>query len=799
MVGSPSRHWTPSQKAELVVRLLRNETTPAEVCRQHGLDQAELDAWMTAFVEAGSRALDDAPAPLTAMIDMIPALVWRCDRQGALELVNRTWLDYTGLTPAEAYGHGWVQALHPDDVPIVLECWHRMLATGEAGEVEGRFRRHDGVHRWFLFRATPARDAEGNVVSWHGTNIDLEGKRLVEEALRESEQRLRLIVDFLPGLVATMSADGEIEHVNQRVLDYGGATPAELHDWRPWVHPDDLERAAAAWGHSVRTGEPYDIEHRLRGADGSHRWFHIRGLPLRDPDGRILRWHLLFVDVDDRRRAEHALAESERALRLLFESIPGMIAVNGADGALDYVNGRLVEFTGKDRQYLSELGWSRILHPDDAESTVQAWIRSFQSRETLDVTFRMRRADGVYRWMHARSEPRIDAGGRITGWYALLWDIEDQRQADEALAARERELRQLVDGFPGMVAVASPEGVHEYANKRVLDYVGKTLNEVSGLRWLEDVHPDERDAVRAEWIDAIDAGRPMDVTHRWRRADGVYRWFHSRVEPLVDDEGRILRWYGLLVDIDDRKKAEEALRRSESELARVSRIVTMGELTASIAHEVNQPLAAVVNNAGACLELITHPQPPLADLREALTEMVDDANRASAVVARIRQMASKASLERAVLDLRDVVGDVLALVRHESQFRRVTLGVDLPDALPFVLGDRVQLQQVLLNLVVNAMDASTEVAEPQRIVTISAGHGSTEAVVAVRDGGIGVRPEDVPRLFETFYTTKAQGMGMGLAISRSIIDAHRGRLWVERNDGPGTTFRFSLPVAAGDG
>ena len=378
-------------------------------------------------------------------------------------------------------------------------------------------------------------------------------------------------------------------------------------------------------------------------------------------------------------------------------------------------------------------------------------------------------------------------------------DIEERKHAEQALQASERALRQLVDSFPGMVAVASAEGQHEYANKRVLDYVRKGVADVAGMGWLDDVHPDEREAVRAEWLRCVATGRAMDLSHRWRRWDGVYRWFHVRVEPLVDEEGRILRWYGLLVDIDERKNAEEALRRSEVELARISRIVTMGELSASIAHEINQPLSAVVNNADACLVLISGADPPLEEIRVALAEIVDDAQRASVIIARVRQLVSKAPLERTLLDLRDVVADVLALARHEVDSRRVTIRAELPDDLPRVLGDRVQLQQVLLNLVVNAMDASTSVEEPHRIVMIR-GHrdlreGRLEAVVGVQDAGVGVTPEGMPRLFEAFYTTKSQGTGMGLAISRSIIAAHDGRLWVERNDGPGATFLFSLRAA----
>jgi C4-dicarboxylate-specific signal transduction histidine kinase len=255
----------------------------------------------------------------------------------------------------------------------------------------------------------------------------------------------------------------------------------------------------------------------------------------------------------------------------------------------------------------------------------------------------------------------------------------------------------------------------------------------------------------------------------------------------------------LHVENTERKLAEAALQKAQAELAHVSRLTTMGELTASIAHEVNQPLTAVVNNANASISLLPKDTPGLEEVREALAEIIDDANRASDVIARVRQLAKRAPVEKSLLDLRDVVQDVLGLARYESAARKVTIRTDLSKDLPSVSGDRVQLQQVLLNLVINGMDAMNQVEESKRLFTICGRRethdGKFEARLSVSDSGVGFKPEEMERLFEAFYTTKPQGMGMGLAISRSIIEAHGGRLWAEPNQGPGATFLFSLPVA----
>ncbi len=247
------------------------------------------------------------------------------------------------------------------------------------------------------------------------------------------------------------------------------------------------------------------------------------------------------------------------------------------------------------------------------------------------------------------------------------------------------------------------------------------------------------------------------------------------------------------------KRAEEALRQAQADLAHVSRVTTMGELSASIAHEVNQPLTAVVNNANACLDLLPKGVPNVEEVREALAEIIDDTDRASAVIMRVRQLAKRAPIEKSLLDLRGVVTDVLALARYESATRRITIRTDLPQDLPLVSGDRVQLQQVLLNLVMNGMDAMNTVEESKRVLTICGRRetrdGMLGALLSVQDSGTGLKPEEMDRLFEAFYSTKPQGMGMGLAISRSIIEAHGGRLWAEPNQGSGATFLFSLPDA----
>jgi PAS domain S-box-containing protein len=375
----------------------------------------------------------------------------------------------------------------------------------------------------------------------------------------------------------------------------------------------------------------------------------------------------------------------------------------------------------------------------------------------------------------------------------------ERKWAEKKLQESERNLRLFMETIPQMLWSAAPDGAIDYYNQRVLDYTGLSMDELRGAGWIKPIHPDERDAMTKVWAAAVAEGVPFNFEFRGRRgADGMYRWCVSSALPLRDREGRILKWYGSVVDLHDWKQAQESLRSREAELAHITRIMTMGEITSSIAHEINQPLGAIVNYGNACLRIIKTGSAEITDIAAALSEIVDDANRASAIIAQIRALSKKALPEMAVLEVKDLVAEILPLVRHELDRRQIVLKTVLSDNLSPVMGDRIQLEQVLLNLVMNGMEAMHQIPEDRRHLSIAAqsqvSEGKALILISVTDSGIGLSAEDQPRLFEAFYTTKAEGMGMGLAISRSIVEAHGGRLWATPNTGRGATFQFVLPA-----
>lgn len=367
------------------------------------------------------------------------------------------------------------------------------------------------------------------------------------------------------------------------------------------------------------------------------------------------------------------------------------------------------------------------------------------------------------------------------------------RKSFQEIQALKDQLRLAIDTIPGLVWSALPDGSAEFLNQRWLEYTGLSLKE--GLDWggKVAVHPDDLARFMDEWGAALAEGKPLETEARLRRADGEYRWLLIRAVPLREETGKIVKWYGTSADVEDLKRAEEALNKSHAELAHVTRVMTMGELAASIAHEVNQPLSAIVNNGSACLRWLNGAAPDLDEAREAARRIVRDGNRAGEVITRIRALLRKTDAEKARLDINQTIREVVKLTRNEAARKGVTLRMDLAADLPPVLGDRVQLQQVILNLVMNGVEAMASTpGRPRELLIHSRPYESDKALIAVQDSGVGLDGQDLEKIFDAFYTTKPQGMGMGLAISRSIVEDHGGRIWVAPNDGPGATFQFTL-------
>jgi PAS domain S-box-containing protein len=383
-------------------------------------------------------------------------------------------------------------------------------------------------------------------------------------------------------------------------------------------------------------------------------------------------------------------------------------------------------------------------------------------------------------------------------------------EAQQRRVGEEARLRQVIDCIPNIAWCNLTDGSNEFLNKAWGKYTGMAPEDSTGWAWVQAMHPDDLPKLMTRWMGMLHSGEPGEIECRLRRHDGVYRWFLIRAEPFLDEAGRLSRWYGTSTDIDDRKQAEEALRadvedrkqaeealsKARTELATVARVTSLGVLTAAIAHEVNQPISGIITNASTCLRMLSAQPPNIEGALETARRNIRDGKRAADVIARLRTLYTKRDVQPEPMDLNEAAREVVSLSLSELQRNGVILRHELAEDLPPVKGDRIQLQQVILNLLRNGSDAMSTVEDRPRELLIGTEPDVEGRVrLSVKDAGVGFSADAAARVFEPFYTTKSEGMGIGLSVSRSIIEAHGGTLWVTRNEGPGVTFAFSLPSA----
>jgi len=612
----------------------------------------------------------------------------------------------------------------------------------------------------------------------------------------DEERNLRLIIDSIPALAWSARTDGSAEFFSQYYLDYIGfsADQAQGLGWTAAVHPDDLGSLLATWQRIIATGAAGEAEARLRKHDGEYRWFLFRTNPLHDDAGAIVKWYGINTDIEDRKRAEDALRESERQFRLLVETIPALVWRGTADGDLDYLNQRAVEYLGRTAESLSGGRWLEVIHPDHRDATVQRWMDSVSKGTSYDDVYQLRRADGQFRWTQSVGEPFRDAQGRITQWYGVIVDIDDRKRAEQNLRRSETFLAQAQRlTLTGSLwwDVATGHIVWSDETFRVMEV--PTTTEPSVELVLSRVYPDDLALVREMIERAAADGVNIDFEHRLLMPDGAVKHVRVVLQQVGREPGRP-EFVGALTDVTARRQPEIALDKARAELAHVARLATLSTLTASITHEVSQPLSGIITNAGTCLRMLDATPPDLDGARQTARRTIRDGNRAAEVIAGLRALFTRKESVIESVDLNAATREVMALATDELQRNSIGLRSDLAPDLPEIPGDRIQLQQVVLNLLRNAADAMAAVHDRPRQVLITTRRRDQDVLLSVRDSGPGFDPRLRDQLFDAFYTTKVDGMGIGLSVSRSIVEGHHGRLWADLNDGPGATFSFSIPA-----
>lgn len=501
-----------------------------------------------------------------------------------------------------------------------------------------------------------------------------------------------------------------------------------------------------------------------------------------------------------RRIAEEALTEAEARFRVTAENLPEVLWIEALDPQrMLYVSPSFERIWGRATSalYQDPRLWLKAIHPEDrasVEASFSRWLAG-SGDGRYDAEYRIVQPDGTIRWIHDRGVLIRDARGKPHRASGIAEDVTERKQMEERLRTSEEMWRAAFENNPTMFFMVDAAGKILMVNAFGAEQLGYAVEELVGRSVLDVFHYDDRETVLHMVAECIDR---LGETRRWEfrkiRKDGTVIWVRESARAVRGPKHDTT----VLVaceDITDAKHAEEALAESRAELAHVTRLTTMGELAASIAHEVNQPLAAIVTNANASLRWLERQPPELDEARQATRRIVRDGALAAQIIERVRSLIRKSPPRREWLDVNDVLREVVNLTGAEAKRSRVSMETELSAGLPRVLGDRVLLQQVALNLIVNGIDAMSRTDQPPRHLVISSrSDGPNGVVVTVADSGEGLEPVAAQRLFEAFFTTKPQGMGMGLAISRSIVESHGGRIWATSNAPRGAVFHFTLPA-----
>jgi PAS domain S-box-containing protein len=770
-------------------------------------------------VDEGKKAEEHSKflAQLRATLNVIPAYTWYAAPSGGLTFVNKRTADYLGLPKDHPLRFGidigaqWdahIPLLHPDDHEKSRKSWSTCLRTGEFAEESFRVRNAQGGYRWFRSRVEPLRANDGTLLQWVGVNVDVDELKCAEEGLRESEYKLRQLIETVPGLLWSADPAGEPTQFNQRLLDYCGMRLEDFQHggWETFLHPADFPETAKAFYQAIQTGTSYEAVHRLRRSDGEYRWHHARGEPLHDREGRIIQWYGLSVDIDEGKKTEDRLRRSEahlaEAQRLSHTGASAYDATTILYWSEETY--RIFGFDPRDGLPSREAVWQRI-HSDD-RNRVRAEVEHAQNDQGgFSSEFRIVLPDGTVKYIESIRQPVFSTNGGLVEVVATQIDVTERWRAEEALRESEARFRDYAETASDWLWEIGPD--YKFTLLTENAFGASAADRLGTACW---DHALDLETEPEKWrlmLATLDSRKPFrDFVYRGLSGNGSPMYVRASGKPVFDANGEFRGYRGTGTDITalrtvetEARENEWRYRESQLELAHTNRVATLGQLTSSIAHEVNQPITAAVTYALAARRWLSAQPPNLREVDDALSLIVKEGNRAGEVVGRIRALVKKMPVRKDAVAINDAILEVIALTQTEAVNNSVSVRTQLAEGLPRVQGDRVQLQQVLLNLIINAIDAMRDVGEEERELLISTRNGPDGVSVEVRDSGQGFAPAALERVFEPFYTTKPEGMGMGLSICRSIIEAHGGRLWAIPCEPQGALFQFTIPATRADG
>jgi PAS domain S-box-containing protein len=499
-------------------------------------------------------------------------------------------------------------------------------------------------------------------------------------------------------------------------------------------------------------------------------------------------------EIEDLKRAQE---EQKQTVRLdeLFEQAPEATAVLTTDGRIVRVNKEFTRMFGYDAEEVLQRPIDDLIVPKASIENAREYINELRDGRRVDVETVRRRKDGRDVRVSILAVAVSTPSGEQIANYVIYRDITEQKRAEERLRESEARFQEMADTAPVLIWMTGTDGLCNYFNKPWLDFTGRSMEQEVGTGWMDGVHPDDVQACFDGFLPAFEARKSFRMEYRLRRADGEYRWvIESGIPRYTGAAGEFAGYIGSNIDITDLKRAQEErerVRQLEADLAHINRVSMMGELAASLAHEVKQPIAAALVDAKTCLRWLRRDAPDIAEACEAASRMVNDTTRAADILDRVRSLYRRDTPQRELVDVNEIIREMIVLLHDKANRNSIPIRTEFDAGLATIRADCVQLQQVLMNLMLNGIEAMKDTGGELTVTSKNTADG--QLLISVSDSGIGIPADRADRIFQAFFTTKPQGTGMGLSISRKIIESHGGRLWASANSGRGTTFQFTLP------
>jgi PAS domain S-box-containing protein len=699
-----------------------------------------------------------------------------------------------------------LQRVHPEETAFVRQTIERASQDGKGFDFEHRLRMPNGSVKHLRVVGRPSKDESGSL-EFVGAVMDISDRKRAEEKLRRSE------ADLLEAQRMSRTGNMKLDvssgtvTVSPQVFRIFGVKPDEDTStpefWLSRTHLEDEKRIRELFDRSIIQKTDFDADYSIVLPDGAIKHLHSVGHPVLNESGELVEFIGTVMDITERKQAEEALRRSESYLaeaQRLTHTASWAWRVAGKDFL--HLSEEWYRIYGFD----SEKGmpaWEEVLqriHPEDRTRWQGSIDRAVGEKSDYEMEYRILFPSGTVKYLQTVGHPVLSSSGALVQFLGSAMDITERKQAEEALRRSEgnlAEAQRLTRVGSWAWSFATRHAVYwsqEHYRIFGFDPEGGIPSDES---FFQRIHPEDRDRFHREcFYGRWDQASDFVVDYRIVLPDKTIKYIRTTGHPLVDASGNLLEHFGAAMDVTERKQAEEALRQAQADLAHASRVTTMGELTASLAHEVKQPIAAACTNANTCLRWLAGDTPNIEEARAAAMRIVKDGKRAAEIISRIRLLFKKGTPQYELLDVNEVIGEMIVLLRGETTRYSISVRTELGADLPRIIGDRVQLQQVLMNLMINGIDAMKSVDGTRELAIKSQRAKNEEVVVSVTDNGVGLPPQQEDQIFDAFFTTKPHGTGMGLRISRSIIESHGGRLWAAGNSPRGATFLFTLPTKA---